>query len=499
MNTIQMYDAQADSINIEDIATNDNNRIILRRMKRNIPDDDALYIQNLHDQNGEACEDYVPECAHDMGWLGYFIGKNDQLRQLSLSDFTPTSGANVSDVLEPFFKGVNNNKSIRELNFEGIDPLGGRVFSMLGPFFENCFTLIDLTLIECHLGDVGSRLLALAIGSSKHKSLKTVALIGSDISDEGSVDIITALSMHSNLKHLDIIGNSLSTKGCTALSTLLRCSATRLRKLHLTNNEINDEGIDALVPGLRSSSHLDHLQTLVLSNNLAVSLRGWQQLATILEAPNCNLEELYIGIGRNAVDDEVLTFFTNALVNNISLVKLNLNGYQQITPKGWQILTDLLCNTSSVNSTFLSNHALSCITGGGPINMDTDQINTTGHLLILNQRNNKREVSTIKILQYHNDINMTPFFEWEFKVLPLIVDWFERASSIILPDFVPDIGPKKLSSIYQFVRGMPVEYVETRLKKELEDIKEELPQLDKRKLLLEERKKGIMDRLGRRQ
>ena len=103
MNTIQMYDAQADSINIEDIATNDNNRIILRRMKRNNSDDhDSLFIQNLHDQDGEACEDYVPECTHDMGWLGYFIGKNDQLRQLSLSAFTTTSGTSIAEVLEPF-------------------------------------------------------------------------------------------------------------------------------------------------------------------------------------------------------------------------------------------------------------------------------------------------------------------------------------------------------------------------------------------------------------
>ena len=281
------------------------------------------------------------------------------------------------------------------------------------------------------------------------------------------------------------------------MSTLLRCSATRLHTLHLTNNEINDEGIDALVPGLTNCSHL---QTLVLSNNLAVSLRGWQQLATILEAPNCNLGELYIGIGRNAVDDELLTFFTNALVNNISLVKLNLNGRQQITPKGWQILTDLLCNTSSINSTFLSNHALCCITGGGAINMNTDQINTIRHLLNLNERNNKKAVSAIKILQYHNDINMTPFFEWEFKVLPLMINWFEKASAIHMPrGFEPNIGPRKLSTIYQFVRGMPLLYVEARLKRELEEIKEELPKLDQRKLLLEERKKGIMDRLGRRQ
>ena len=96
---------------------------------------------------------------------------------------------------------------------------------------------------------------------------------------------------------------------------------------------------------------------------------------------------------------------------------------------------------------------------------------------------------------------MMPFFEWEFKVLPLIVDWFERASTIRMPrGFDPNIGSRKLSSIYLFVRDMPLLYVEARLKKELEDIKEELlPQLDKRKLLLEERKRSIMDRLGQRQ
>ena len=40
MNTIQMYDAQADSINVEDIAKNDINRIMLNRMKRNDEDDE---------------------------------------------------------------------------------------------------------------------------------------------------------------------------------------------------------------------------------------------------------------------------------------------------------------------------------------------------------------------------------------------------------------------------------------------------------------------------
>ena len=237
MNTIQMYDAQADSINIEDIATNDNNRIILRRMKRNNSDDhDSLFIQNLHDQDGEACEDYVPEGAHDMGWLGYFIGKSDYLNKLIFIrlTLTPISGASIAEVLEPFLMGLNRNKSIRELNFEGMDLLGGRVFSMLGPFFKNCPTLSHLQIDLCTLGDDGWRLLSLAIGSSKHKSLEHVELLNNDISDERMVDIITSLSIHPRLEELELYGNRCSTNGCMALSTLLRCSVTELKLLILT-------------------------------------------------------------------------------------------------------------------------------------------------------------------------------------------------------------------------------------------------------------------------
>ena len=93
-------------------------------------------------------------------------------------------------------------------------------------------------------------------------------------------------------------------------------------------------------------------------------------------------------------------------------------------------------------------------------------------LLNLNKREDKKEVAMIKILQHHNDFDMMPFYEWEFKVLPFMINWFERASEIEMPeDFEPNIGARKLSSIFQFVRGMPLLYIETSLRKELDDIK----------------------------
>lgn len=193
--------ALAGNMNIEDITTDDNNKVILRRIKRNKEGDNQdLYIQHEHeieideDDDEEVSVDfgYVPEGVHDMGWLGYFIGKNNYLQNLHIRAFEPTSGADAMEVLESLFKGVNNNKSITTLDFEQIDMFGGRVFTMLGPFFRDNNNLETFNVDECNLGGEGSRLLALAIGSSKHQSLKNVSLTDNSISDEGMVDIITS-------------------------------------------------------------------------------------------------------------------------------------------------------------------------------------------------------------------------------------------------------------------------------------------------------------------
>ena len=177
------------------------------------------------------------------------------------------------------------------------------------------------------------------------------------------------------------------------------------------------------------------------------------------------------------------------------------------TDEGWEVLSKSLSDTSSINSTFLSNHTLRFV--GGP---NARNVPILRPMLTLNLRDEKREVAIIKILQHHNCFDMTPFFEWEFKVLPLMIGWFERASVIDMPkDYEPDIEPRKLLSIYQFFRGMPLLYVETRLRKELEDIKskeskmeekqqeleEELLELEAEHQLIQETKAIIMKQLSR--
>ena len=83
---------------------------------------------------------------------------------------------------------------------------------MLGPFFKNNHNLTNINIARCDFGDEGARLFSLALGSSTNKSLKKVTLEDNDISEEGMVDIITALSMYPHLETLDLDGNRLHKK-----------------------------------------------------------------------------------------------------------------------------------------------------------------------------------------------------------------------------------------------------------------------------------------------
>ena len=64
-----------------------------------------------------------------------------------------------------------------------------------------------------------------------------------------------------------------------------------------------------------------------------------------------------------------------------------------------------------------------------------------------------------KILKCHSHFDMQPFFEWELKILPLVMDWFEKADSRTT-GFEEKIKRMKLACMYEFVREFPVLYID---------------------------------------
>ena len=167
----------------------------------------------------------------------------------------------------------------------------------------------------------------------------------------------------------------------------------------------------------------------------------------MLERPNSNLEDL--SLASNNIGNEGALIFANALAKNLKLKILYLGG-NGITAEGWSTFSNVLCDTSSINNTFLSNHTL-CSFGVVPNNIPTD---VRSSLALNESSEEKKQVAIKKILRHHRDFDMQPIFEWDLKVLPIAIKWFERARSIEDTDETV-IGKNKLGSIYQFIHAMP--------------------------------------------
>ena len=445
------YDALASTIQFKNITSDEQNQNILRRLKHNDPRFDKLWICNqdqIHDEF-----DFWPTNGKELGWLGYFIGGNTTLQRLTICSTLPPSCDNG---IEDFRRGLARNKSIRKIFF-WYHRLDRQIFHMLDLFFKNTDNnLSEIEVEECELGAEGSRLLSSMLRASK--SLQTAILSNNGVGDDQLVDIIASLSMHPQLEYLVLTYMSIGRSECSALATLLSNTTKQLQTLDLDGNNIDDEGIEALTHAISGSN----LQVLDLSRNQTITIRGWERLSTLLETPYSNLERL--SLQYNNIGDEGALIFTNALKGNCKLKVLSLHG-NGVTTEGWIPFSRLLCDTSSVNSTFLSNHTLGDFGTHGVGDVPTGVLS----FRILNSSSeDKGQIAMTKILQHHSHFNMEPFFEWEFKVLPLMIAWLEKARALT-SNFEEKIKRTKLSITYDFVREFPMLYIEPVTRKEIEE------------------------------
>ena len=429
----------------------------------------TLFICN-ENTTTEDDRDYIPfNDENDMGWLGYFIGNSTSLKEFYFVT------QDIHD-LETLCGGMHNNRSIMNICFNNcINRLNGNIFGMLDQFFKNNHKLTKFVVEDCELGSEGVRHLSLALGSC-NKSLKHFILDRSEIGGGHLVEIILALSIHPQLERLSFRRMNVGRNECTALATPLRSATKHLQTLDLGGNNIDDEGVDALVNAIDGSQ----LQVLDLSRDLShnptITAKGWKTVSSLLERTHSNLQKLTLRW--NNLGDGGALIFANALRGNSTLEYLDLYGNGN-TDDGWAHFSKLLCDTSTVNNTYLSNHTLRnlVMTGYGSAAADVQSY------LQLNRRSrDKGRVAMNKILQHHEHFNLQPFFEWEFKVLPLLIGWLKKASTgttaywlaknrsldtIFL--FLSKIRRTKLSCMYEFVREFPMLYVGPITRKEIEE------------------------------
>ena len=474
------YAALADTIKINDITSNNVNRDILQCLKDDKPFE-TLCIHPGPPSAGTSQDyyDYIPEDGEDIGWLGYYIGRNTKLHKLHFSKIIDN---------ESFYKEMSRNNYMQKININNLDMSDGKMIHNLDYFFKTNQNLSEFQIVRCQFGIEGIRQLSLTIRNC-NKSLKHFYLYETDMGDD-LVDIITALSMHPQLTKFSLLDNVIGRNECTALATLLRCTTTKLQKLCLARDNIDDEGVKVLVNAL---ADVNSLRDLSFTTNRSITMRGWRLVSTLLEMPECNLVALTIN--NNNIGNEGALVFANALANNSTLKCLGLHSCG-IGTKGWAPFLKLLCDTSSVNSTYLSNHTLETIS-------DMPRRFKQICLLVSNIWQDKRQVAMIKILKHHSHFNMEPFFEWEFKVLPLMIRWFTTAGTVNDYSITSNnsLRRMKLDCIYDFIKEFPMLYVEPVTRKEIAECiawEERLQWLGEEDKLEEirQRKARSMRRLG---
>eukprot|EP00984_Skeletonema_dohrnii_P025543 scaffold14722_cov73-Skeletonema_dohrnii-CCMP3373.AAC.2 len=425
------YEERARDVKFEDITSCEDNAEILQRLHDQSWDTSLIRLRSTDDDIAD--DDYfVVSEGDDLGWLGYFIGKSKYLEDLRIGSWG--GGGNIEALIE----GINHNQSIDCLHI-GTD-LRGVSFRNLGPFFRNNNRLVQLE-ISFEVGLECAQSIAFVLGESQYHSLAHIHVERCNLSDEGLTMIATALRNQPQLERLRLEGNNFGLTGCTALrETLQGWGTSNLTILDLDKNPIDDQGLQELVAGITNAK----LEELWLSNTL-ITGAGLRSLSTYFQSESCCLRTL--DLTRIDFGDEGAMVLADGLRGNKSLTNLYfIPDESGITDVGWAAFSKLLCDPSSINSTYHSNHSIKRIGENTPLDIR--------QYLELN-RNPHPAMN--KILKSHPDLDMEPFFQWKLKLLPVAINWFRRRARSRLANFsVRVILPsRELSALYKFVRGMP--------------------------------------------
>ena len=432
------YEARARDVKWEDITSCEDNAEILQRLRDQDTSFDAIRITDEADE----VRDFIAEEGDDLGWLGYFVGKSKYLKDLDVNSWGERQH------IEAFIEGINRNQSIETL-YIGMDlegRVGGEIFQSLRPFFRNNHNRLAQLGLNFEVGPECTESIVLTLGTRRYPSLKTLHFEGCHIGDDSFAGIATALGIQPQLEEMDFENNNIGLMGCIALGDTMRgWGASNLKTLDLSSNEIDDQGLQALVAGMTNTK----LEELYLSDNLITAV-GLRSLSTYLQSESCCLNTLNF-FGFN-LGDEGAVVLAGGLRGNKSLRHLYFDPNESnITDVGWAAFSKVLCDPSSINSTYLSNHNIVTI-GDDDAPLDIRQY------LELNVHPHP---AMNKIIRSHPDFDIKPFFQWKLKLIPVVINWFESCRSHMLAN---DLGEsiqrqslqnRELSALYKFVRGMP--------------------------------------------
>ncbi|KAK1739044.1 hypothetical protein QTG54_010360 [Skeletonema marinoi] len=184
------------------------------------------------------------------------------------------------------------------------------------------------------------------------------------------------------------------------------------------------------------------------------------------------------------IGDEGAEALADGLRGNTTLKHLVLTtGSAGITSTGWAAFSRLLCDTSSINNTYRSNHSLEHIGDGYYHSSNPDGSGklfrscfrgippaVSQYLKINKEYHSLKDAAKIKIGRCHTDIPVEGLFEYKLKFVPLLVSWFvgfrtsTRKCRNCQNATIREFQRRELSTMYELIRGVPMLAVDGQLR-----------------------------------
>ena len=322
--------------------------------------------------------------------------------------------------------------------------------SVLGNMIKNNTSLTKLTLglVENVTGFFGWIPFLIDLCSSPNSALVDLGLYSNDISNDGLAVLARWVANNRRLKTLDLSSNhEVTLGGWQSFFVTLRNHNSALETLDISNNVLSSQAIASLVESLGNN-----LKSLDLSSNIApMGIEAIRALSTLLSSPNCSLTKL--NLCWNEIKDDGVILFANALANNNSLLELRLATYDfdHVTETGWSALANILCDRTSIDTAYTSNHTLHEVLKdeedeGNDMNVIPDDL---AELLEINEMYTKSEAARVKIIKYilfedDGDIDVGVFVGMELNEIPSAMSWMGKEKD--------DIG---LSVLYELCKSLP--------------------------------------------
>ena len=316
-------------------------------------------------------------------------------------------------------------------------------FDMLS---EKQHRVTHLALPGCVLGTAGWTKLANLLVSPA-SNIHNLDISKTCLHDRSIAIISNALIKNNTLRtlrlHWHYRNHPLTKNGWRIFSGVISHPMCTLEDLHLGGNDLCDKSAAHLGDALAVNRTVTRLD---LSCQRTITLQGWWKFSKCLRSATCVLEKLYLD--EWSITDDMAAVIVWSLKRNNCLKLLSVQE-DFVTIKVWSVLAHILCDRSTIDTCYSSNHTLTKLRVSSHYHWfgrDSNILWSSLPYLKINKLADKAVVARKKIMLRHFSGERTSeihgFTCMDETILPFALEWIGRNND-------------GYSLMFNVVRGLP--------------------------------------------